>query len=266
MLLTHLHETISRRAKTVDELQKLIDVSGSSGIRAVSSDSVEVTDRIVVLQNIITPGRLPFKFEATSTDVTMKVYLPTLKSFHGMEALTVRSFEVGRVSTKDKVGQDKHLSSTATSLAGMPTVTEKTVLNSMLKLENLDGLKLVAGMLELNYCPLVPDLANAAGASKIVLSGCENLSLQHFPHSCQELNISYQTFKRGLPWYITIPPSCKVTLSTSNHLAPFAGNELPLDLAQKIIDYQLAGKSSRTHLLEIQADLIDADFDELAEL
>lgn len=269
MLLTQLHETITRRAKTTEELQKLIDISGSTGIEAVSSDSVKVTAPLVHLQNIITPGRLPFKFEAVSGTLKVQVHVPTLRSFHGMEALFVQDFEVGRTTIK-KGGSSSDwqtIENKAETLVGMPKATGKVRLNNMPELKSLDGLNVRDGFsLELTYCPQVASLAQAKGVRSIQLMGCENISLQDFPESCEHLDISYQTIKRGLPWFITIPPSCKVLLSTSKNGVPFANNELPLELAMKIINYQKEGKSSRTHLLEIQADLIDADFDHLAEL
>lgn len=264
MLLTKLHETISRRAKTVDELQKLIDVSGSTGIEAISSDSVKIVDRMVVLQNIITPGQLPFKFEAASHEISLRVNVPTLRSLHGMEGLVIQDFEIGSVSKSNQYGPNTIYSSRLTTLKGMPKVSGSVKLNNMLELKDLEGLNILEGAkLSLQNCPHIPNLAPAQGVTTIKLMECKNITFQDFPESCKELNIEYLTITRGLPWFITIPPTCQVKIYNANQ---FLGIELPSELLAKILEYQRTGKSSKVHLLEIQTELIDADLDNLAEL
>ena len=257
MLLTYLHETITRRAKTTEELQKLIDVSGSTGIEAASSDSVNVKDRDVVLQNLITAGSLPFKFEASDYDVRLYVMVPTLRSLHGMEALEIGELEVGSVSTTKKI-----VTSKLTTLKGMPKVSRKVKLKNLPELKSLEGLNVDDGFeLSLYKCPQIQNLELARGARKIQLYDCENLTFQHFPESCEHLDLEYFTITRGLPWYITIPYACKIKHSS----VPF-GLTLPPEILKKLIEYQQNGKNSKVDLLEIQTDLIDADLDHLAEL
>ena len=266
MLLTKLHETIARLAKTKEELQKLIDVSGSSGIEAVSSDSVRVTDRVVILQNIITAGSLPFKFEASDYDINLKVVMPTLRSLHGMETLAVSNLEITQVNSKRQgpYGQQSVVVNKLTTLKGMPKVDKTLRLSNLPELKSLEGLDLIGGEVEfiMYGCPQILNLEHVNGVSKIQLMECKNISFQHFPKDCTALDIEYLTITRCLPWYITIPPTCKIKHSDSN---PF-GLGLPPEIFNKLFEYQQEGKSSRVHLLEIQTDLIDADFDHLAEL
>lgn len=268
MLLTQLHETITRRAKSVDELQKLIDVSGSTGIEAVSADTVKITDRVVTLQNIVTPGQLPFKFEPCSEDVILQIAIPTLRTLHGLEGLEVQDFVIGRVLQKNhRSGNQEIVHSKLTTLKGMPKTAGKVSLSNMPELKSLEGLNAVEGFsLSIYECQQLTSLAEATGVKKLQLMGCNKLSFQGFPQSCEHLDMEYLTLTRCLPWFITIPKTCKLKMSTHPHGQPFCGLTLPEDLVKKLLDYQEQGKNSNTNLLEIQTALIDADLDDLAEL
>lgn len=271
MLLTQLHESITRKAKNVDELQKLIDVSGSTGIEAISADTVEIVSTDVHLQNLITPGQLPFKFkEGVYPNATLRVSVPTLRTFKGLEKLSVDNFVIGSTSGQatDSIGTKKVIPSKITSLAHMPQVTGHVDLYHMLELKTLEGLNVSGNAsdtrLMLYNLPLISSLAPAKNITKIVLQECENLTFKDFPADCTKLDIRYITIKRGAPWFITIPKHCTVQLDDINVL--FAPHKIPEALAAKLIRYQREGLNSKAKMLEIQADLVDADLDDLAEL
>lgn len=263
MLLTHLNETITRRAKSTEELQKLLDASDSTGIVAVSADTVQLVEHDNLLQNIITAGKLPFKFAKNSQEqpAILKVIVPTLRTLAGMEELELFKLIINPLTKPKQFEPATVVGSKLETLVGMPKVYGKLEIRNASVLKSLTGLTQPPTTLDLSECPMLESLAGAEGVKKVILSGMPKLSLKDFPKSCSELNINHFHIERGLPWIIKIPHHCRILFDS------YTFDGVPKEILTKIFDYRQLGNSSTVAMLEIQADLIDAGVaDELAEI
>lgn len=257
MLLTHLHETLSKKVKTADALQKLLDVADAEGLEAVSATEVMTTSGIVNFGNMITAGTLPFRVIPGGPANVLQIDLPTLTSFKGLEGLTVERIDFCMTSTAPSKLQ---------SLKGMPKTTKLLKLQTP-KLTSLEGLNLQdsKSVLELRNCSALKNLEHAT-AEKIRLVGEQHELRLNKPwsDSLKTLDLEYFNISTGLPWLVMIPKHVDVLLRSSTK-SKLTNTKLPREIEDKIIRIQRAG-GTRADVFEIQQDLIEAGLDDLAEL
>ena len=152
MLLTLLHETISKRAKTSEELQQTLDLAGAKDIFAVDDKTVKIKGSTASLGNLVTPGSLPFKFEAGRHEY-LDVRLGTLKTLQGMEGLVISIFVIGNYYNNKK---SKSKPNNLESMKYCPHVEAKLDINNCPKLKSLVGVKLTEGAsVSLSHIPLL---------------------------------------------------------------------------------------------------------------
>lgn len=267
MLLAHLQETVVKRPKTKRDLQKLIDISGSEGVEAHTAESVLITSSRVVLRNLVTPGRLPFKFEPNTSSIDIDLQLPTVTTYEGsgLDGLLLKFVSISGVK---KGAGDTWASNRETHKNKLRTL--KGIPNAdTLKLYHTVGLKTFEGSGRYDHVYLdevqgAESLKGLEGSRSLTIIGdCGELTFQHFPTTVDTLNIELFKVKAGLPWYVTIPKTCRIinALDAQNKPCFFELLEkgVPLELQRKIIKMQADGKGGRVDMLEAQADLIDAE-------
>lgn len=266
MLLAYLQETVVKRPKAVEELQKLLDISDCSGVTAKTADTVEVISDSVVLQKLVTPGRLPFKVLPRSKSFDLKLFLPTVTSYEGsgLEQCNVKSLTIGRVPKKhaSTVGPAVTLMNKLRDLKGLPTAHSIVFLYNVPELKSFEGLKAQGCDVTIEDASEVESLKGLEGVKTLVLRGdCKRLTFQHFPKTVESLDLELFEMQVGVPWYVTIPASCRILNPSSAEKGSHFYNldAVPLDLQHKIIKMQEDGKGSRIDMLQVQADLIDAE-------
>lgn len=271
MLLTQLQETINRKAKTTEELQKMLDVSSCIGLEAISATQVKPISKSVTISGIITPGTLPFTIaDDEGVMETLMLILPTVASYEGsgLDKLEVKSLSIGvHIKNGTKVGPSERIPNKLKNLRGTPK-TKTLSISDLASLQTLEGVQLEPGAaVEITNCPLLTSVADAVGLKELTLTGCPLIKFKNVPKTIERLSIAYNELKTGIPWFVTVPKGC--TVKYSNMSAPdadyFYNSEIPLELQRKIIGMQERG-GTKADILEIQQDLIDAGLDELAKL
>jgi hypothetical protein len=264
MLLTLLHETIAKRAKTVADLQKMLDVAGIDGLEAIDASTVKVTnDNTLKLDKLVTPGTLPFSF-AKGEVARLIIELGTLTTLKGFENLEAGELKIGH-ATKQATGYDS--SSVPNKLASFkhsPKVLHKLNVVNCPELTSLVGLQLVGDKVEvqLTAMPKLQTLEGLEGATEISLSSCNNVSFKNFPKTCKKLDIKYNKLTRGIPWFVMIPKTCGIKCDRERTF----GEDFPIELYNEIVKLQEEGSATRRDVLTIQQKLIDAGFDDMAKM
>lgn len=261
MLLTHLHETIAKRAATAEDLQKILDVAECVGVIPTGAKTVKLADNFRI-SGLITAGTLPFTVEACEPAVGT-IELGTITSLKGLEKVTVGKFAINRYLKPSRSYNAAETRSKLRSVEHCPLVTDQLEINSCIELTSLKGLRLGEGAtLKLSELHKLTSLEGAENAREIMISGCNSVSLKNFPKSCTRLDIEYNKIKRGMPWFVLIPSTCTIKSSYDYTF----GNDVPRELYVKMCKLQESGSATRRDMLEIQQDLIEAGLDELAEI
>lgn len=278
MLLTSLHETITKKAKTTDELRKLLDVADCEGLEVVSATEVLITRSPAYIKGLTTAGTLPFKVtQPEGTDnIELSVAVPTMRSMQGLSGLKLAKLIINTVIS----GQHRNIKSILSKLAsleGMPLVHKLFQLSNAPELKTLKGLNIVSGAgVELYSCDGLTSLAEITTKCTVSVTGCRNMSFKNMPASVTKLNLEYFSFKSGLPWLVMIPASCELMLAdvTIKEVdgvksrwwnSTASGDGVPGEIIDRILELQKKG-GTRADMLRIQQDLIEADCDALAKL
>lgn len=271
MLLTQLQESISKVGKTTEDLQKLLDASGSVGIEAISHNKAKIFDDHATLIGIITAGSLPFQLTSGALEgVSLSIQLPTLKTFHGFSLDKLSSLSIGSVVNDRKSGAVKERFPLALeSLKQMPRVKDNIRIEHAAKLRTLEGLRLDAGgVLTLNLCSGLETIEHVPDGIMVKISGCENVSFKHFPKGVVGLNLEDFYFKSGLPWIVAIPKSCNLNLGSALSINVYKnGQKSSLDkgVSDRLLAIREHG-AGNAKVLEAQQLLLDEGYDELSEL
>lgn len=268
MLLTHLQENVVKRPKTIQDLRKLLDMSGCVGLEAASENTVEIVGDEVRLANLVTAGSLPFKFKPRSRVFDLELNLPTIVSYEGsgLEEMHVRKLVIGKTLGRSNglAPRTPTVPNKLRTLKGLPKVMHEVRLIDFEALKTLEGLRAPEASLTLQD---MHALETFKGLDNVVIvtiyNDCPKLRFRDFPKTAVELNIEGFTPVTGLPWYVTLSPHLRIRLSsgvTGNERCFFnLQDTVPMDVQKKIIKMQSEGQGSRVHMLEAQADLIEAD-------
>jgi hypothetical protein len=210
---------------------------------------------------------LPFTVEQGDQDgsnISMTVSIPTLRSLKGLEKLDIGTLIIGQATIYKTVA--RVIPSKLTTLKGMPHVQKHLVLTTPL-LTSLEGLNAdVDAKLEIHLVAnsKLTMLEHAAVKSIKLIGLQQALRFSHkLPQTVTKLDLTSFVFSTGLPWYVLIPKHVDVELY-NNHIG-VSRMVLPEELERKLIAMQKAG-GTRANMFEIQQDLIEAGFDELAEI
>lgn len=274
MLLTQLHETISKRAKTTEDLQKLLDAADCEGLEAFTHDNARITSVIVSLRNLITPGELPFSVINTNElpAVDLSVALPTLRTLKGLSNLEVRALLVNSVNERQANSFDrpKPLSLKLETLEGMPRVTKRFDLSHAPLIKTLAGARLAEGVaVSLNHLTNLETLAGLDGVKTLKLDNSggvkSKLMLKHVPSSLQELDLTYFIFHSGMALFAGVPQRVDVKLDNGLRYMKNGSIEVvPANVAKRLLAIREKDQGTKG-ILEAQQLLIDSDLDDLAD-
>lgn len=265
MLLSLLHETITKRAKTVEELQKLLDMY-CANLKATSATVAEVIDpsATVYVKEMSTPGTLPFTVQGRANNAIISI--PSLRNFDAFKLLETKNLSFSGPGNPTGALE---------SVSFPHSVKSFTLGYACPKLKTLEGLKaqhvtisnsIGSGDLT-GLESSVEELTLSRQALGTVLLKNAPSGLKHVYFSSSSVNVNRarrsddQVIEKGLPWIAFLPKGCavdglKAAITTDGKQLT---DEQVAWLADKV-------GSGRRGLLEIQQYLVDADLGELAKL